>query len=710
MAEDTADAGGCCDHDHEQAHPIGPEPAPPTDATRIHVSGLCCDDEVTLVRRVLGDLDGVDRIDVNLVGRLVYVRHGPAVEPDQLVAALNRAQLDARLGPAPAPETRTPPLLLAAVALFLVSLGTLWLPPLRYAALGAVALGLPPILGRAWVSLKNRLLDMNVLMVLACIGAVLIGEWLEGAAVVVLFAVAEHLERSSMDRASRALAEVAALAPDTATLLDGTQVRADTVAVGTGLLVRAGERIPLDGRVTGGNSGVDESSLTGESRPVSKAAGDPVSAGTVNQTGVLQVVTTASAGDSAVARLVRLVEEAQAQRSPTERAVDRFAAVYTPLVVLGALALFAIPTALGGDPQAHLYRALVLLVVACPCALVLATPVTVVSALTRAARQGVLIRGGTHLETLGRTAVVAFDKTGTLTRGQFQVVDCAGLGSVPSERVHALLGAVEARSSHPLAAALSAHAGPGPDAVSDDHVLPGEGIRARVDGHLVHVGNHRLAERLGWHGAHEHDRYEAWRAQGRTVVYVGIDGKLAGLHALADVPRAEAAAAVAALEASGLQTVMLTGDDERVAQAVRTELGVGEVRAGLRPEDKVAAIAELKDRGVVAMVGDGINDGPALAAAHVGVAMGVRGSALALETADVALMTDDLEQLSHVVALGRRARRVIRQNIAISLAAKAAVLGLALVGAASLWAAVAADVGTSLVVVLYGMSLLRDPA
>ncbi len=705
--EDTQVSHGCCAHDHGHHHAPAPEP-PPSDATRLHVSGLCCDDEVALVRRVLGELDGVDRVDVNLVGRLVYVQHRASVPAEQLVEALNRASLDARLGPAPDAPTPTPWALLAATGLFGVSLGTPWLAPLKWAALGAVGLGLPPILRRARVSLQNRLLDMNVLMVLACAGALFIGEWIEGAAVVVLFAVAEHLERRSMDRASRALAEVAALAPATAVLLDGTEVRADTVAVGTGLLVRAGERIPLDARVTGGTSGVDESSLTGESAPVAKDPGDAVSAGTVNGTGVLQVVTTALAGDSAVARLVRLVEQAQAQRSPAERAVDRFAAVYTPLVVVAAVLLFAVPVVLGAEVQASLYRSLVLLVVACPCALVLATPVTVVSALTHAARRGVLIRGGVHLETLGRVDAVAFDKTGTLTQGRFQVVDCEGQGTLDPARVHALLGAVEARSSHPLAAALADHAGPGPDAVSGDEVLPGEGIRAVVDGHEVHVGNHRLAERLGWHGEAEHARYEAWRARGRTVVYVGVDGQLAGLHALADVPRPEARDAVAALRAAGVGTVMLTGDDPRVAEAVQAELGVGDVRAGLKPEDKVTAVQALRSERTVAMIGDGINDGPALAAADVGVAMGVRGSALALETADVALMTDDLGQLPTVIDLGRRARRVIRQNIAFSVAAKAAVLGLAAVGMASLWAAVAADVGTSLVVVLHGMTLLRE--
>ncbi len=705
MAEDTVKSSGCCDHDHNHHQDTGPPT--PGDATRIHVGGLCCDDEVTLVRRVLQDLPGVQQIDINLVGQLIYVQHAATVTPEVLVQALNQADLDATLGPTPVAPSATPIRLIAAVALFLLSLGTPWWAPLRFAALGAAVLGLPPILARAWVSLRNRLLDMNTLMVLACVGAVLIGEWIEGAAVVVLFAVAEHLERRSMDRASRALSEVASLAPEIATLLDGRQVQADTVAVGTEILVRAGDRIPLDARIVAGTSDVDESSLTGESRLVSKDPGDLVSAGTVNHSGVLQGVTTATSGDSAVARLVRLVEQAQAQRSPAERSVDRFAAVYTPLVVIAALSWAVVPTLAGGEFSEHLYQALVLLVVACPCALVLATPVTVVSAMTRAARQGVLIRGGVHLETLGRLDLVAFDKTGTLTRGTFQVVDCEGHGNLDPALVHGLLGAVEARSSHPLAAALTDHAGPAPGTVSEDEILPGEGIRALVDGHEVHVGNHRMAERMGWHGAAEHAQYEAWRARGRTVVYVGVNGELAGLHALADVPRPEAADAVAALAAAGLGTVMLTGDDQGTATAVQEALGLREMRAGLKPEDKVAALEDLKTRGKVAMVGDGINDGPALAAADIGIAMGVRGSALALETADVALMTDDLGRLPELVALGRRARRVIRQNIAASLAAKALVLGLAAFGHVSLWAAVAADVGTSLVVVLHGLTLLR---
>jgi len=649
----------------------------------------------------------VDRVDVNLVGRQVYVTHDERATPEHLVEVLNGARLEARLGSAPAtPPTRWPPTLVAAAAFFLLSLGTLLQPLLEWAALGAVVLGLPPVLGKAWVSLKNRLLDMNVLMTLAVIGALLIGEWIEAAAVVVLFAVAEHLERRSMDRARRALAEVAALAPEVAVLEDGREVPSDTVAIGTRILVQAGGRVPLDGRVVEGRSGVDESALTGESVPVSKAPGDTVSAGTVNQAGVLVVETTSTTDDSAVARLVQLVEQAQATRSPVEGTVDRFARIYTPVVVLGAIALALVPPLFDGDWAGWSYQALVLLVVACPCALVLATPVTVVSALTRAARRGVLIRGGAHLETLGQLDAMALDKTGTLTEGRFEVVDCIGLGDFDAAEVHRLLAAVEARSSHPLASALRDHAGAASGAVSGDEVLPGEGVRALVDGREVHVGNHRLAERLGWHGPEEHATTQAWRELGRTVVYIGVDGELAGLHGLADLPRPEAEDAVRALQAEGLRLVMLTGDDAGAARVVQDRLGLDEVRSGLRPEDKVGAVAALRGQGRVAMIGDGINDGPALAAADVGVAMGVRGSALALETADVALMTDDLGRLAELVRLGRRARRVIRQNIALSLVVKAVVLGLAVAGSATLWAAVLADVGASLLVVLHGMTLL----
>jgi Cd2+/Zn2+-exporting ATPase len=502
------------------------------------------------------------------------------------------------------------------------------------------------------------------------------------------------------------------LAPDTATLATGADVPAAGVVVGTRLLIRPGARIPLDGRVASGESSVDESALTGEAVPVSKKAGAAVSAGTVNQGGVLEVETTATSGDSAVARMARLVEEAQGARSPSERWVDRFSRVYTPVVCVLALGIAVIPPLLGGDFHVWLYKALVLLVVACPCALVLSTPVTIVSALARAARAGVLVKGGAHLETLGRLRALAMDKTGTLTEGRFRVVDCIALNGFTEAELHHVVAAVESRSSHPLAGALLEHAGGNGEIVgaATYETIEGEGVVATVEGRTVHVGNHRMTMRLGLHGEEEHARLEAWMAEGRTVVYVGIDGKLAGHLSLADVPRAEAKAAAADLAASGVSLAILTGDNAGTAQAVGRSVGINLVMADLLPGGKVDAIRDLKATyGFVGMVGDGINDGPALAAADVGIAMGTRGTAVAMEAADVALMGDDLRRLAWAIRLGRAALSRVKLNVGLAIGAKGVVMVLAVLGIANLWIAVAADMGVSLVVIALGLGMLRFP-
>ena len=673
------------------------------------------------MRRRLAVVPGVSDVAINIVARQVTVTHDPALAASADIAkALNDADLDARpLVGSVAPDDDSAPVpngLALAATLFAVSLGSHWWPVLEWAALAAIAVGIWPIARKAAVALRSRVLDMNVLMTVAILGAAAIGEWHEGAAAVVLLSLSEWLEQRSLDKARSAIAAVSAVAPETAVLADGgREVPASEVAVGTLVAVKPGRRVPLDGVVTAGASAVDESALTGESVPVAKAVGDTVAAGTVNGASYLEVRTIATADDSTMARMARLVEEAQAARSPTERFVDRFAAVYTPLVVVGALALFAVPVAAGADPRTWLYRALVLLVVACPCALVISTPVTVVSGLARAARGGVLIKGGTHLETLGRLRALALDKTGTLTEGRFKVVDCHLVASAVEPReLHRLVAAVEARSGHPVSEALADHVadregGAAESAPVGDHqTLPGEGVSANVLGRQVHAGNHRLAERLGWHRDEEHVLYSGWSDEGKTVVFHGVDGQLAALHSLADLPRPEAAEAMAALRAQGLALVMLTGDNQGAAATVQRSLGLDAVMSELRPADKVAAVAKLRESyRPIGMVGDGVNDAPALAAADVGVAMGVRGTAVAMETADVALMTNDLRRLPFVVGLGRHALGIIRFNIVFAIAVKAVVLALAIAGHATLWMAIAADVGTSLIVVLNGMRLLR---
>jgi Cd2+/Zn2+-exporting ATPase len=716
------------------------------------VRGLCCESEARIVTNALIAVHGVQAVDADVVGRRIWVRHDPTTTPEALLTALAPLDLGATLSASPAAprpqarptagnaqtgpghagqdrdDDRAPPSesaghddgggdaglpwrLVAMSLLVGVSMLSSWMAVMEWAALVAVAVGLPPVAKKGLAALRRRVLDINFLMTVAVLGALAIGEWSEGGTVVVLFAVAEWLEDRAMDRARSAIAAVMKLAPDVATLATGADVAAATVAVGTRLLIRPGARIPLDGRVVSGTSSVDESALTGEAVPVAKGAGADVSAGTVNQGGVLEVDTTATAGDSAVARMARMVEEAQSARSSTERWVDRFSRVYTPAVCVLALGIAVIPPFLGADFEAWLYEALVLLVVACPCALVLSTPVTIVSALARAARVGVLVKGGAHLETLGRLRALAMDKTGTLTEGRFRVVDCVALNGVPAAEMHRLVAAVESRSSHPLAGALVEHAG-AHDVVgaATYETIEGEGVVATVEGRVVHVGNHRMVQRLGLHDGDEHARLDVWMAEGRTVVYVAVDGILAGHLSLADIPRAQANSAVAALQASGVKLAILTGDNRGTAEAVGRSVGVDVILAELLPAGKVDAIHGLRaSYGVVGMVGDGINDGPALAAADVGIAMGTRGTAVAMEAADVALMGDDLRRLAWAVRLGRAALARVKLNVSLAIGAKAVVMVLAVFGVANLWTAVAADMGVSLVVIALGLGMLRFP-
>lgn len=694
--------------------------------TCIAVDGLCCETEARQVTRTLGGVPGVREVEVDYVGRRVWVTHD-GVEPGRMVAELEPLGLGASLEASPprgAHEDRgghdqeghdhgggvagVPWRLLATGLLVGVAMLERWQPLLEWSALVAIAVGLPPFARKGLRALRQKVLDINFLMTVAVIGAVIIGEWGEAATVGFLFAVAEWLEDRASDRARSAIAAVMKLAPEVATRMDGAEVPAGDVAVGDRLIVRPGARLPVDGRVAVGESSVDESALTGEAAPVGKRPGSLVSAGTVNQGGAMEIVATATAGDSAVARMARLVEEAQAARSPTERFVDRFSRIYTPVVVAVAILIAAVPPLLGQDLSTWVYRALVLLVVACPCALVLSTPITIVSALARAARAGVLIKGGVHLETLGRLSGLAFDKTGTLTAGSFRVVDCLALDGFTEEEVHAAVASVESRSSHPLAGALREHAGPGSEAVSTYETIEGEGVIATVGGRTLHVGNHRLALRLGRHGPDEHARLESWMAEGRTVVYVGIDGHLAGQISLADLPRESAPDAARDMGALGLRLAMLTGDNAGTAAAVARAVGIEAVRAELLPSEKVEAVRELKASwGTVGMVGDGINDGPALAAADVGVAMGARGTAVALEAADIALMGDDLRRLAWAVRLGRAALGRVRLNVALAIGTKALVMVLAVFGVANLWLAVAADMGVSLVVIALGLGMLR---
>jgi Cd2+/Zn2+-exporting ATPase len=573
---------------------------------------------------------------------------------------------------------------------------------------------------------KNRTANINLLMSIAAVGAVFIGELSEGAMVIFLFAIGEALEGYTADRARDSIRGLVSLVPQRATVQqpDGREAVVDVteVAVGAVVVVKPGERVPVDGRVTAGTSAVNQAPITGESMPVPKSPGAEVFAGTINGEGALRVEVTRPAGDSTLQQVIRLVEEAQSQQAPVQRFVDRFAQWYTPAVVaLAAMVAVLPPLLLGapfydtGDAHGWLYRALALLVIACPCALVISTPVAMVSATAGAARRGVLVKGGAHMEALGRVKAFAFDKTGTLTEGRphvtgYRAAECVNCdGCRPCGEMLSLAAAVERHSEHPIAQAVvgeASHRALASAPAEAVEALAGRGVRGRVNGKTVTVGSRAFFHEQFARDPVFCERVQSLEAEGQTVMLVGEDDRVRGYISVADRVRPSSREALAALKAMGgvEAAVMLTGDNRAVAETVGAAVGVDAVRAGLLPQDKVEAVRGIAAQyGSVAMVGDGINDAPALAAATVGIAMGGAGSAQALETADVALMAGDLAQLPYAVGLSRMTSRVIGQNITFSLGIKLVFMALALMGVATMWMAVFADVGTSLLVTLNGM-------
>ncbi len=567
----------------------------------------------------------------------------------------------------------------------------------------------------AFFSLRARQVDMNVLMSLAVIGAMAIGEWAEAGLVAFLFGLGTVLQAATLDRTRRAISGLMELAPPVATVVrDGVpaQVSAADIAVGETVVARPGERLAVDGVVLEGIASANEAAITGEALPVTKGPGDTVFAGSILEGGTLRVRTTAAAADNTIARIVHLVEEAQATRAPAEAIVDRFAAKYTPAVIaLAAAVVLVPPLAFGAAWDTWIYRGLALLIISCPCALVISTPVSILAALGNATRKGILVKGGTYLEQAAGLRVVAFDKTGTLTEGRPAVSDVVALNGSSTDEVLALAAAAERDSEHALARAIVAAAGDGDGRheVTRFRAVAGLGVRAEVDGRSVVVGRPRLLDPHGSDPALV-AALARLEAEGKTAVAVGDERGALGVVAVSDPLRSAAPAALAELRAAGVERiVMLTGDNAATAAAVGAQAGVDDVRAGLMPADKVAAIRALAERhGSVGMVGDGVNDAPALAAATLGIAMGAAGTDAALDTADIALMGDDLAALPKLVRLSRRTGRIIRQNIAASIVIKAVFLVLAPLGLTSLWLAVFADMGTSLLVTGNGLRLHRD--
>jgi Cd2+/Zn2+-exporting ATPase len=690
------------------------------------IDGMDCREEVLILERRLKPLPGLEELVPDLVGQRLRVRYDAAkLSTSTIVEAVAqtgmRAWLEQEqpLGHTAAATARQALVIasgLALVAGFILEYLALPQALTRLAYLVSILTGGIYTARRALAATRVLSLDINVLMLVAVAGAMVIGEWSEGATVTFLFAFAQILEARTMDRARNAIRALMDLTPPEAVVRRSggeTRVRVEEVRLDEVLLVRPGEKIPLDGVVVAGSSPVNQAPITGESLPVDKTAGDEVYAGTINGYGALDVRVTHLREDTTLARIIALVELAQAQRAPTQAFVERFARYYTPSVIALAIAISLVPPLWLGEPfGTWFYRALVLLVISCPCALVISTPVSVVSAIAAAARKGVLIKGGAHLERTGSVRCVAFDKTGTLTRGTPHVVEIIPLDGAASNEILEIAAGLEARSEHPIGRAILARAvesGLALPESTDFLSIPGRGAEALVGGQPALVGNHRLIEERALCNADIHSQLDALAATGRTAVLVARPGRPLGIIALADRARESGRDAVEMLRRYGIERiVMLTGDNQASADALAQELGVDEARAELLPHDKVEAVRSLRrSYGTVAMVGDGVNDAPALAAADVGIAMGAAGTDAALETADIALMADELLKIPFAIRLGRATLRNIKVNVTLSLGLKAVFLALAVVGSATLWMAVVADMGASLLVIANGMRLLR---
>lgn len=739
-------ASGCLAEAEDAGRPPIPANSLGQIAFRIH--GMDCADEIAALKREVGPLVGEDKLAFDLLSSRMSVDAAPDAALEALIEkAVARAGLRAEpwiegaASEAAQTEERRKRVQswLTILSGVLTALGFAvhaWLGGGVIAAFeaGENALGSTPlpsivlytvavlcaaryVAPKAWLAAKRLRPDMNLLMLVAVAGAIGIGAWFEAATVSFFFALALALEAWSLGRARRAVAALMELAPSTARVKfdDGSErdVPAADVRVGTHIIVRPGDKVPLDGRVATGESEVNQAPITGESVPVLKAKGADVFAGTINGEGALEVVTTKMANDTTLAQIIRMVGSAQSLRAPSEQWVEKFARVYTPVVMVLAIAIFLVPPLLlGGAWDVWFYRALVLLVIACPCALVISTPVTIVAALAGAAKQGVLVKGGTHLETPAHLKAIAMDKTGTLTEGRPRVVEIMPFGGRDEVELLGAAAALEARSGHPIARAILAKvaelriAAEPADAVQ---AITGRGVTGRVAGRAMWLGSRRYIEERGVTSPDVLQQADALSSAGRTIVAVGDTQGVWGLIAVADAVRPEAKDIVTGLHRAGIEhVVMLTGDNRATAEAIAKQTGIDEVRAELLPGDKVAAVEDLVRRfGSVAMVGDGVNDAPAMGRANLGIAMGAMGSDAAIETADIALMSDDLSKLPWLVRHSRATLVVIRQNVAFSIAVKLLFTGLTLFGLASLWGAIAADVGASLLVVLNGLRLLN---
>ena len=690
------------------------------------IDAMDCPTEQTLIQNKLGKLAGVQQLEFNLINRVLGVTHDlPSTAP--IIDAIKSLGMQAEPleqgveAPVPAPEKKPwwPLALsgvtaLAAEVIHFTSAAPNWIVAV-IALISILSAGLSTY-KKGWIALKNLNLNINALMSIAVTGAILIGQWPEAAMVMFLFTVAELIEAKSLDRARNAISGLMQMTPEQATVLqaDGSWILQDVKAIepGARVRVRPGERIGLDGEVISGSSTINQAPITGESLPVEKTIGDKVFAGTINQAGSLEFSVTAAANHSTLARIIHAVEQAQGARAPTQRFVDQFSKIYTPAVFIFALAVAVIPPLFMGAVWFDwIYRALVLLVVACPCALVISTPVTIVSGLAAAARKGILVKGGVYLEGGYKLDYLALDKTGTITHGKPVQTDYLSLDPTADASAPAIAAALAGRSDHPVSLAIANAAvdkTSAPLVVHNFEALGGRGVRGEIDGKTYHLGNHRLVEELNLCSPELEEKLFALEKQGKSVVLLLDNSGPLALFAVADTVKESSREAIQQLHDLGIKTLMLTGDNVHTAQAIAAQVGIDEARGDLLPTDKLQAIEALYAQGHnVGMVGDGINDAPALARAEIGFAMAAAGTDTAIETADVALMDDDLRKIPTFIRLSRQTSSILKQNIALALVIKAIFLGVTFAGIATMWMAVFADMGVSLLVVFNGLRLLR---
>lgn len=699
---------------------------------KFRISNMDCASEESEIRRAVDGIPGIDALRFDLGARVLTISGSSTAIPDALkairMAGFKPEPIEEKVHTTLGAYSEAPTfwqawgklltalgLALAAESIAYAFPATTWIKALGMGiALGAIFLSGFEVYGKGLAALRQGRLNINALMAVAVTGAFLIGQWPEAAMVMALYAIAEAIEARAVDRARGAIKSLLALSPEQAEVRqeDGSWIRMSVKSVALNSVVRIapGERIPLDGTVLVGQSAVDQSPLTGESLPVDKEPGDEVYAGTINQASAMEIRVISPASDSTLSRIIKAVEEAQATRAPTQRFVDQFAAIYTPAVfALALLVALLMPWLAGLTWLQAVYKALVLLVIACPCALVISTPVSVVSGLAAAARRGILIKGGVYLEEARKIKAVALDKTGTITEGKPKLVAFETIATdEPEQRIELLAKSLAARSDHPVSKAIAQGLALQPREVKAFEAVAGRGVQGAIDGHPYILANHRWIEERGQCSLQLEARLAVHEKVGRTVTILANRDRVIALFAVADTIKPSSIEAIAEMKALGVVPIMLTGDNDATARTVGHEAGISEVRGNLLPEDKLKAIEEFEGRyGVTAMTGDGINDAPALAKANIGFAMGAAGTHTAMEAADVVVMNDDLRRLSETIRLSQKTHAILWQNISLALGIKLIFLLLAVFDDASMWMAVFADMGASLLVVFNGLRLLK---